>query len=227
MKLNISVKDIFEQKIFDIQNRIPLHIRMNTPYVSFSNVLKQEIEKTTNRTLNLDTSIKKYPLVSGSYESIYPRLSSEEIAALMPRINEAIEKASKEYGIDENMIRAIIKQESSFQPFALSTSGAMGLMQLMPETAKWLSVADPYNIEQNIMGGTRYFREQLDVFGSVELALAAYNSGPNNVRRYNGIPPFLQTQNFVRNVMRYYQLYNEAKKTPSVPTGNGQELSTD
>ena len=175
----------------------------------------------------MDTSIKKYPLVSGSYESVYPRLSSEEIAALMPRINNAITEASKKYGIDENMIRAIIKQESSFQPFALSTSGAMGLMQLMPETAKWLSVDDPYNIEQNIMGGTRYFKDQLDAFDNVELALAAYNSGPNNVRRYNGIPPFLQTQNFVRNVMRYYQLYNEAQKPSSVSTDSGKELSTD
>lgn len=154
-------------------------------------------------------------LVSGSYEAEYPRLSSEEIAALMPRINEAIANASKKYGIDENMIRAILKQESSFQPFALSTSGAMGLMQLMPETAKWLSVSDPYNIEQNIMGGTLYFKEQLDAFGDVELALAAYNAGPNKVRRYNGIPPVLQTQNFVRNVMRYYQLYNEAQKSPA------------
>ncbi len=145
----------------------------------------------------------------------------------MPRINNAITEASKKYGIDENMIRAIIKQESSFQPFALSTSGAMGLMQLMPETAKWLSVDDPYNIEQNIMGGTRYFKDQLDAFDNVELALAAYNSGPNNVRRYNGIPPFLQTQNFVRNVMRYYQLYNEAQKPSSVSTDSGKELSTD
>ena len=73
------------------------------------------------------------------------------------------------------------------------------------------SVNDPYNIEQNIMGGTLYFKEQLDTFGDIELALAAYNSGPNNVRRYNGIPPVSQTQNFVKNVVRYYQLYNEAR----------------
>lgn len=215
MKFNINVKDILTQKISDIQSRVPLPIKINTPSVSFYNTLEQAIEKTTNKTLDLDTSIKKYPLVSGSYEAEYPRLSSEEIAALMPRINEAIANASKKYGIDENMIRAILKQESSFQPFALSTSGAMGLMQLMPETAKWLSVSDPYNIEQNIMGGTLYFKEQLDTFGDVELALAAYNAGPNKVRRYNGIPPVLQTQNFVRNVMRYYQLYNEAQKSPA------------
>lgn len=215
MKLNIRVEDIFEQKIAEIQSRVPLPLKRNTPSVSFANTLKQEIEKTANRTLDLDTSVYKYPLVSGSYESVYPRLSAEEISVLMPRINEAISNASKTYGIDENMIRAIIKQESSFQPFALSTSGAMGLMQLMPETAKWLSVNEPYNIEQNIMGGTRYFKEQLNTFGSVELALAAYNSGPNNVRKYNGIPPISQTQNFVKNVLRYYRQYIEAQKSPA------------
>lgn len=215
MNFNIRVKDILAQKISDIQNRVPMPVKVSTPSVSFSNILNQAIEKTTNRILDLDTSIKTYPLVSGSYEAEYPRLSSEDIAALMPRINEAIANASKKYGIEENMIRAIIKQESSFQPYALSTSGAMGLMQLMPETAKWLSVTDPYNIEQNIMGGTLYFKEQLDVFDDIELALAAYNAGPNKVRRYNGIPPVLQTQNYVKNVLRYYQLYNSAQKSPA------------
>src|SRR5690554_681945 len=104
MKFNINVKDILTQKISDIQSRVPLPIKINTPSVSFYNTLEQAIEKTTNKTLDLDTSIKKYPLVSGSYEAEYPRLSSEEIAALMPRINEAIANASKKYGIDENMI---------------------------------------------------------------------------------------------------------------------------
>ncbi|HEY8499487.1 MAG TPA: lytic transglycosylase domain-containing protein [Clostridia bacterium] len=215
MKLNIRVDDILSQKISDIQSRVPMPVKVSLPSVSFSNILNQAIEKTTNRILDLDTSIKKYPLVSGSYEAEYPRLSADEISALMPRIDEAIANASKKYGVDENMIRAIIKQESSFQPFALSTSGAMGLMQLMPDTAKWLSVNDPYSIEQNIMGGTHYFKEQLDAFGDMELALAAYNAGPNKVRRYNGIPPVQQTQNFVKNVLRYYQLYNSAQKSPA------------
>ncbi len=111
------------------------------------------------------------------------------------------------------MIRAIIKQESSFQPFALSTSGAMGLMQLMPETAKWLSVTDPYNIEQNITGGTRYFSDQLEAFGDdYRLALAAYNAGPNTVKKYNGIPPISQTQNFVKKVLEYYNLYSSMQR---------------
>lgn len=210
MKIPFSVQSILQQKISDIQGRLPLSIRSMQIGSSFSNVLNETISKsrTTNPEITLDTSRKIYPRVSGSYEAEYPVLSRDEISELMPRINEAISNASKKYGVDENMIRAIIKQESSFQPFALSISGAMGLMQLMPNTASLLSVSDPYDIEQNIMGGTRYFKAQLDAFdGSYELALAAYNAGPNNVRKYGGIPPFQQAQNFVKNVMEYYKLY--------------------
>jgi len=209
MKPPINIQSLLQQKISDIHKRLPLSIKINNLKSSFSIALDKAIDKTTtNPVLSLDTSKKIYPLLSGSYEAEYPHLSQEEISELMPRINEAISSASEKYGVDESMIRAIIKQESSFQPLSLSTSGAMGLMQLMPQTAKLLSVTDPYNIEQNIMGGTRYFKAQLDAFdGSTELALAAYNAGPNNVRKYGGIPPFAQAQNFVRNIIDYYNLY--------------------
>lgn len=215
MKPPINVQSILQQKITDIQKRLPsLANKGNNLKSSFSSVLNEAIDKTTtNPRLTLDTSKKIYPRVSGSYEAEYPLLTKEEISELMPRINEAISNASKKYGVDERMIRAIIKQESSFQPLALSTSGAMGLMQLMPQTAKLLSVTDPYNIEQNIMGGARYFKAQLDAFdGSTELALAAYNAGPNNVRKYAGIPPFAQAQNFVRNIIEYYNLYVSSER---------------
>jgi soluble lytic murein transglycosylase-like protein len=216
MKPPINVQSILQQKITDIQKRLPsLANKGNNLKSSFSSVLNEAIDKTitTNPELSLDTSKKIYPLVSGSYEAEYPLLTKEEISELMPRINEAISNASKKYGVDERMIRAIIKQESSFQPLALSTSGAMGLMQLMPQTAKLLSVTDPYNIEQNIMGGTRYFKAQLDAFdGSTELALAAYNAGPNNVRKYGGIPPFAQAKNFVKNIIEYYNLYVSSER---------------
>ena len=213
----LRIQDILQQKISEIQSRIPMPMKISTPTVSFQNLLEEATNKTLNNKLQLDTAPKtsqtKYPLVSGSYEAEYPRLSSEEISVLMPRINEAIANASKEYGIDSNMIRAIIKQETSFQPLSLSTSGAMGLMQLMPDTARWLSVTDPYNIEQNIMGGTQYYRDQLAAFnGNTELALAAYNAGPNNVIRYNGIPPIPQTQNYVKKVMEYYNLYTSMQR---------------
>lgn len=108
------------------------------------------------------------------------------------------------------MIRSIIKLESSFQPYSLSISGAMGLMQLMPSTAEWLSVTDAYNIEQNIRGGTEYYRDQLVKFGgNVEKALAAYNKGPNTVIKYDGVPP--QAESYVKRVLQYYQMYNASQ----------------
>lgn len=213
MKLSVNVWDIMQQKISDIQGRLPLSIRSGNQGTTFSNILNEAVTKTVNPVISLDTSKKVYPKVSGSYEAHYPLLTSEEISALMPVINDTISVAAERYGVEESMIRAIIKQESSFQPYALSTSGAMGLMQLMPKTAALLSVDDPYDIEQNISGGTRFFKAQLDAFGGdIQLALAAYNAGPNNVRKYGGIPPFTQTQNYVKNIIGYYNLYNAAKR---------------
>jgi soluble lytic murein transglycosylase-like protein len=153
-------------------------------------------------------STGSYPLVSGSYESVYPRLSQTQIQEIMPRIDAAIDTYANQYGLDPGLIRAVMKQESGFQPFALSTSGAMGLMQLMPGTAEGLGVTDAYNIEQNVMGGAQYLYYQLKAFdGDLEKALAAYNAGPNAVKKYGGIPPYEQTQNYVKNVMSYYQMY--------------------
>ena len=119
-------------------------------------------------------------------------------------INRAILEASETYDIDQAMIRAIIRTESSYNPNAVSRAGAMGLMQLMPGTASYLGVTDAFDIQQNIMGGTRYFRQMLDRFNNDErLALAAYNAGPGNVQRHGGIPPFPETQNYVPRVLAY------------------------
>ena len=110
----------------------------------------------------------------------------------------AIASASARYEMDPNLIRAVIRTESSYRPDAVSSAGAMGLMQLMPRTAESLGVTDPFNISQNVHAGTRYLRGLLDRFdGDIELALAAYNAGASNVIRHGGIPPFRETQNFV------------------------------
>ncbi|MDQ7825229.1 MAG: lytic transglycosylase domain-containing protein [Candidatus Eremiobacteraeota bacterium] len=120
---------------------------------------------------------------------------------ILPLIHEIAER----YALDPELVLSVIEAESGFNAKALSPAGACGLMQLMPETAKGLGVSDPYDPCQNIRGGTQYLRRQLDRFGTVELALAAYNAGPAAVEKYGGIPPYEETQNYVRIVLsRYY-----------------------
>lgn len=116
-------------------------------------------------------------------------------------IDEWIAEASRTYGISENVIRGVIQQESGFNPNATSSVGAIGYMQLMPETASGLGV-NPYDPQENIMGGTKYLSQQLQTFGGdLPKALAAYNAGPGAVQKYGGIPPYAETQNYVSSIM--------------------------
>jgi len=218
-----NISSLLKQKIAEIQSRLP--VKMNVPS-GITSDFDQELSKASATyesaaalaesaapVIDIEPSTvgstkTRFPLVSGSYESVYPRLSQTQINELMPRIDAAINTYAKQFGLDPKLIRAVIKEESGFQPFALSTSGAMGLMQLMPETAKGLGVTDAYNIEQNILGGTQYLYYQLkSLDNDLELALAAYNAGPNAVRKYGGIPPYTQTQNYVKKVLNTYEMY--------------------
>lgn len=120
-------------------------------------------------------------------------------------LNGYFKQAAETYGVDINLLKCIAYAESNFRPDATSRSGAMGVMQLMPKTAEGLGVQDAYDPLQNIMGGAKYISIQLDRFdGDVELALAAYNAGPGNVKKYGGIPPFEETQNYVKKIMGIY-----------------------
>lgn len=117
--------------------------------------------------------------------------------------DEIIEDAAGKNGVDPDLVRAVVRAESGFRKDAVSRTGAQGLMQLMPATAASLGVSDPFDPAQNIEGGTRYLKSQIDRFGSTELALAAYNAGPGNVVKYGGVPPFNETKNYVSRVMGY------------------------
>jgi soluble lytic murein transglycosylase-like protein len=134
------------------------------------------------------------------------RLTHEQIGTPeRNKIEKSIYKAAQNYNLPVNLIKSVIRAESNFQVNAVSRAGAQGLMQLMPATARELGVKNPFNIEQNIDGGSRYLRKMLDSFGgNLKLALAAYNAGPEAVIKYGGkVPPYRETQQYVKRVLRF------------------------
>tara|TARA_B110000116_G_C16702124_1_gene520337 strand:- start:147 stop:746 length:600 start_codon:yes stop_codon:yes gene_type:complete len=120
-----------------------------------------------------------------------------------------VDAAATRYNVDKPLVHAIIHAESYYNPVAVSSAGAVGLMQLMPATAKRFGVNDRQNPEQNINGGVRYFSELMALFkGDLSLSLAAYNAGENAVKRYGRIPPYPETQNYVRKVLKLYSRFS-------------------
>ena len=119
-----------------------------------------------------------------------------------------IQQASDKFNVDPSLVKAVIKAEADFDYQAVSSKGAQGLMQLMPETADDMEVGDPFNPEENMFGGTRYLSLLLERYKHDKyLALAAYNAGPERVEEYNGIPPFNETRQFIERVLTYYEEY--------------------
>jgi soluble lytic murein transglycosylase-like protein len=132
--------------------------------------------------------------------------SSKNSSSSKNVFSDLIKQASEKYGIDANLISSVIQAESSFNPTAVSASGAQGLMQLMPSTASGLGVTDSFDPTQNINGGTLYLKKMLMRYGGdIEKALAAYNAGPGAVDQYNGIPPYQETMSYVSRVIGFYK----------------------
>lgn len=173
-----NVQQIFQEKLNEIQNRVPIRLG---GFADFKTVLGDQLT------------------------------ASEPAAAGASGINAfdgLIEEASLAVGLDKSLIKAVIDAESSFNPNAVSSAGAMGLMQLMPATAEALGVSDAFDPRQNILGGARYLKGLLDRFDNdPKLALAAYNAGPGRVKQYGGIPPFSETQTYVGRVMDKWAAY--------------------
>jgi soluble lytic murein transglycosylase-like protein len=122
----------------------------------------------------------------------------------LAEIERVIKVSAADYHVDPALIEAVIENESDFDSNATSSAGARGLMQLMPQTADALGVTDSYDATQNIRGGTRYLQSLLGRFGKVELAVAAYNAGPEVVQKYGGVPPYEETRSYVRDVLASY-----------------------
>lgn len=126
------------------------------------------------------------------------------------RYDRYIDEAAALHGVDFPLLKAVIRAESAFDPKAVSRKGALGLMQIMPENLDSFRVYDPFDPWQNIMGGTRYLKALLQRFdGQIPLALAAYNAGPRAVDTHRGIPPFQETEAYVRRVMKFFHLYKK------------------
>ena len=138
---------------------------------------------------------------------LYIKSPEERAIEYIEKYTEIIDQASDMFDVEPSLIKAVIKAESGFNHKAVSHKGAQGLMQLMPATAELLRVNDPFDPTENIFGGTRYLRKMLDRFGHMELAVAAYNAGPEAVKSHNGIPPYQETRTFVQRVIKYYNGY--------------------
>mgnify|MGYP003297531395 CR=1 FL=1 len=181
---------------------------------------------------SLDITLRRISMIENQFQSLvnYAQKPDPEFQQILDKkvqntknpnsvsrteINDLISKYSDKNGLDENFV---INQESGFNPNATSHCGAMGLMQLMPSTAQGLGVTNAYDVEQNIEGGTKYLKGLMDRFNNDKsLALAAYNAGPNAVKKYGGIPPYAETQRYVKNVLSKYDTYN---KTDVAATAN-------
>ena len=154
---------------------------------------------------NVPTSSDGYKLyIKERPKKVEPRYDSK-------KYDDMIRKAQKRYGVEFSLIKAVIKVESGFNPKAVSKKGAKGLMQIMPDNFKAFSIKDPFNPMENIMGGTYYLQKLLKRYDyKLPLVLAAYNAGPDAVDRYKKIPPYSETQNYVRKVMKSYSRYKKS-----------------
>jgi soluble lytic murein transglycosylase-like protein len=200
-------KEIAKKSDFGIENILYNMITKNTPK-QFNDVNNNFSVKKIQKDKNLFGDIQKTE--KNSYDE--KKITSNNKNSNMSYIEKIVDEASKRYGVKKSTIMAIIEVESNFNSKAKSSVGAKGLMQLMDSTAEELGVKNVWSIRDNIMGGTKYYSQLQKKLGDKKLALAAYNAGIGNIKKYGGIPPFKETQNYIGKVIAKEKAYNKDVK---------------
>ncbi len=223
-----TIRTLMEINTLQSLGAVQTQTEQNSTFPSMFNTLMEEMLDNTSKTDSLSSvsstllgnfdNIESlhYDGKNGVFEpsSLSAILSAAQQNSAVPMKNtsigndsyrDIISQAANKYNLPDKLISAVIKQESNFKNGVVSHAGAQGLMQLMPGTAKFLGVKDSFDPVQNVMGGAKYLRQMLNQFGGdIELALAAYNAGPGNVKKHDGIPPFKETQQYVKRVLGYF-----------------------
>ncbi|BAL82250.1 putative lytic transglycosylase [Selenomonas ruminantium subsp. lactilytica TAM6421] len=184
----------------------------NIPGANFPKTLEKEIQKTmggeAGKAVTQAEKTQPLPDVQKT-EPVKGKAKADKVMGNLPladqNLSTLIESAARKYKVDPKLVAAVAEVESNGRQEAVSQAGAIGVMQLMPDTAASLGV-DPYNKQQNVEGGAKYLRQMLDTFGGdLKKAVAAYNAGPGAVKAYGGIPPYKETQNYVNKVLDIYR----------------------
>jgi len=194
-----GVKQI-QARIAEIEGQFNLP-NQQLPGLDFAAKLRQEIDKNSTSAATKAQAAQHVQKTAAAEKTV----AAEPVNYANPQLTHMIHEAAAKYAVDPKLVSAVAEVESGGNQNAVSSAGAIGVMQLMPDTAAELGV-NPYDMKSNVEGGAKYLREMLDTFdGDVKKAVAAYNAGPNAVKAYGGVPPYAQTQNYVTSVLDIYR----------------------